>query len=177
VDYYAAVTERIFAAAGDAIDIFFFGNDFGGQTGPLMGEGLFRRFFVPHLQRLCRLGHDHHKKVMMHCCGAFAPLMPAMIETGLDGVQSLQPATPDMQPAALKARFGRQLVLNGCIDSHHVLIEGTPEMVRRRTREVLDIMRPGGGYILSASHDYLLEETPVENVLAMFDVAGSAGDA
>jgi uroporphyrinogen decarboxylase len=33
-------------------------------------------------------------------------------------------------------------------------------------------MRPGGGYILSASHDYLLEETPVENVLAMFDTVG-----
>jgi uroporphyrinogen decarboxylase len=33
---------------------------------------------------------------------------------------------------------------------------------------VLDIMSPGGGYICSASHDYLLEETPVENVLQMF---------
>ena len=104
----------------------------------------------------------------MHCCGSYVPLMPAMIEAGLDGVQALQPSTPDMQPAALKARFGRQLVFNGCVDSHHVLIEGTPEMVRQRTNEVLDIMRPGGGYILSASHDYLLEETPVENVLAMF---------
>ena len=172
VDYYAAVSDRIFAAAGDAIDIFFIGNDFGGQTGPLLGEPLFRRFIFPHLQRLCRLGHDHGKKVMMHCCGSYVPLMPAMIEAGLDGVQALQPVTPDMQPAALKARFGRQLVFNGCIDSHHVLIEGTPDLVRRRTREVLEIMAPGGGYIVSASHDYLLEETPVENVLAMFDAVG-----
>jgi uroporphyrinogen-III decarboxylase len=172
VDYYAAVSERIFAAAGDAIDIFFIGNDFGGQTGPLLGEQLFRRFMFPHLQRLCRLGHDHGKLVMMHCCGSYVPLVPAMIEAGLDGVQALQPTTLDMQPAALKARFGRQLVFNGCIDSHHVLIEGTPGLVRQRTREVLDIMRPGGGYILSASHDYLLEETPVENVLAMFDAVG-----
>ena len=169
VDYYAAVSERIFAAAGDAIDIFFIGNDFGGQTGPLFGATLFRRFIFPHLERLCLLGHGYGKKVMLHCCGAYAPLMPAMIEAGLDAVQALQPATPDMQPAVLKARFGRQLVFNGCIDSHHVLIEGTPESVRRRTGEVLDIMRPGGGYVLSASHDYLLEETPVENVLAMFD--------
>jgi hypothetical protein len=56
VDYYVAVTERVFAAAGDAIDIFFIGNDFGGQTGPLMGADLFRRFMFQHLQRLCRLG-------------------------------------------------------------------------------------------------------------------------
>jgi uroporphyrinogen decarboxylase len=72
----------------------------------------------------------------------------------------------------LKARFGRQLVLNGGVDSHHVLIAGTPEFVRRRTLEILDIMRPSGGYVLSASHDYLLEETPVENVVAMFDTVG-----
>ena len=169
VDYYAEVSERIFAASGDAIDIFFLGNDFGSQTGPLMSEEMFRRFFFSHLQRLCRLGHEHGKKVMMHCCGSYAPLMRAMIEAGLDGVQALQPVTPDMQPVALKARFGRQLVLNGGVDSQHVLIEGTPELVRRRTRELLAIMQPGGGYILSASHDYLLEETSVENVLAMFD--------
>jgi uroporphyrinogen decarboxylase len=175
VDYYVAVSQRIFAAAGDAIDIFFIGNDFGAQTGPLMGEQLFRRFMFPHLQRLCRLGQDHEKKVMMHCCGSYVALMPAMIEAGLDGVQALQPATPDMQPAMLKARFGRQLVFNGCIDSHHVLIEGTPDLVRQRTWEVLKIMAPGGGYILSASHDYLLDETPVENVLAMFDAGAEFG--
>lgn len=178
VDYYAAVTERIFEAAGDAIDIFFIGNDFGGQTGPLLGEALFRRFIFPHLKRLCRLGHDSDKRVMMHCCGSYVALMPAMIEAGLDAVQALQPTTPDMQAAALKQRFGRQLVFNGCIDSHHLLIEGTPDLVSRRTREVLDMMSPGGGYILSASHDYLLEETPVENVVAMFEAAGgTAGNA
>ena len=37
------------------------------------------------------------------------------------------------------------------------------------TRKTLDVMMPGGGYILSPSHDYLLEETPIENVLTMYD--------
>jgi len=51
-----------------------------------------------------------------------------------------------------------------------VLINGkSPEFVRRKTIEVLDIMSPGGGYIAGASHDTIMEETPVENVLAMFD--------
>ena len=47
--------------------------------------------------------------------------------------------------------------------------------MRTKTRETLDTMKPGGGYIVSASHDYLLEETPVENVLAMFDTARECG--
>ena len=67
------------------------------------------------------------------------------------------------------------LVFNGCIDSHHVLIDGTPELVQTRTRETLDIMKPGGGYIVSASHDYILEETPVENVVEMFDTVAEFG--
>jgi uroporphyrinogen-III decarboxylase len=69
----------------------------------------------------------------------------------------------------LKAAFGETLVFNGAIDSHHVLISGTPASVREKTREVLEIMKPGGGYIAGASHDTILEETPVENVVAMFD--------
>jgi uroporphyrinogen-III decarboxylase len=175
VDYYAAVSQRIFDAAADALDIFFVGNDFGSQTGPLIGEAAFRRFLFPHLQRLARLGHGYGLKVMMHCCGSFAPLMPAMIEAGLDGLQALQPSGRGMEPAQLKAAFGGKLVFNGCIDSHHVLIDGAPEFVRERTREILEVMKPGGGYVVSASHDYILEETPVENVLAMFDAAREFG--
>ena len=47
-DYYLAVSRRTFEASGDAIDIFFIGNDFGAQAGPMLGR---RRFAVhiPHL--------------------------------------------------------------------------------------------------------------------------------
>jgi uroporphyrinogen-III decarboxylase len=76
----------------------------------------------------------------------------------------------------LKASFGDKILFNGAIDSHHVLIEGTPETVREQTREILDIMAPGGGYVAGASHDTILEETPVENVLAMFDAICEYGD-
>ena len=175
VDYYAAVSQRIFDASGDALDLFFIGNDFGTQFGPLIGEPAFRRFCFPHLQRLARLGHAYGLKVMLHCCGSFAPLMPAMIEAGIDALQALQPSTRGMEPARLKARFGDRLVFNGCIDSHHVLIEGTPELVRQITAGTLAAMKPGGGYVVSASHDYILEETPVENVVAMFEAAREFG--
>jgi len=175
VDYYAAVSQRIFDAAGDAIDVFFIGNDFGSQKGPLLGEDLFRRFILPHLKRLVDLGHDYRLKVMLHCCGGFAELIPAMIEIGLDGLHAIQPCCRGMDLERLKADFGDRILFNGAIDSHHVLIEGTPESVRRDTRQVLDIMKPGGGYVASASHDTILEETPLENVLAMFDAIREFG--
>jgi uroporphyrinogen-III decarboxylase len=173
VDYYAEVSRRIFDAAADVLDIFFIGNDLGGQTGPLLGPELFDRFVLPHLRRLIRLGHDYRLKVQLHCCGGFEPLIPALIAAELDGLHAVQPCCGGMDLATLKARYGKRVLFNGAVDSHHVLIEGTPESVRRQTRRVLEIMAPGGGYVAGASHDYILEETPVENVVAMFDtVAG-----
>jgi uroporphyrinogen decarboxylase len=175
MDYYHEVSRRIFEAARGAIDIFFIGNDFGTQNGPVVSEGMFRRFFLPRLARLVDLGHAFGLKVMLHCCGGFAPFIPGMIEAGLDGLQSLQPDARDMDPAGLKRLFGRRIVLNGCIDTHHLLIRGTPDLVRRRVREVLETMRPGGGFIASPSHDYLLPETSVANFLAMVETVRDFG--
>lgn len=176
VDYYIGTSQRIFDAAADEIDIFFIGNDFGTQIGPMIGAEMFSRFALPHLQRLIDLGHDYGLKVMMHCCGGFEPLIPGMIEARLDGLQALQPSARGMDPATLKAQYGKDMVFTGCIDSQQVLIEGTPEQTRNRTRQILDIMKPGGGYVVSPSHDYLLPETPVENILAMYDTVREYGD-
>ena len=175
VDFYAAVSQNVFDAAADAIDIFFIGNDFGSRMGSLLSEEMFRRFILSHLKRLVDLGHGYGLKVMMHCCGGFAELIPPMIEIGLDGLHAIQPCCRGMDLARLKADFGQRILFNGAIDSQHVLIDGTVASVREQTRQVLDIMKPGGGYVAGASHDTILEETPVENVLAMFDAIREFG--
>jgi len=175
VDYYATVSQWIFDDAADAIDVFFIGNDFGGQRGSLLSEEMFRRFILPHLKRLTDLGHDYDLKVMLHCCGGFYELIPAMIEIGIDGLHAIQPCCRGMELARLKAEFGDKILFNGAIDSQHVLIDGDVDFVRRETRKVLEVMKPGGGYVAGASHDWILEETPVENVLAMFDAVREFG--
>lgn len=175
IDYYVTVNQRIFDAAAKQLDIFFIGNDFGSQTGPLLGSELFKRFVLPHLKRLIELGHSYNLKVQLHCCGGFAPLIPLLIEADLDALHAIQPFCCGMDLKELKSNFGDKIVFNGAIDSHRVLLEGTPETVNVETRKVLDIMMPGGGYVAGASHDAILEETPVENVLAMFDTIREYG--
>jgi len=80
-----------------------------------------------------------------------------------------------MEPTRLKAEFGGRMLLNGCIDTQHVLIQGTPDLSREVTRATLETMMPGGGYVCSPSHDYLLPETPVENVIAMYEAIRKYG--
>ena len=117
-------------AAADALDVFFIGNDFGSQNGPLLSEAMFRRFLLPHLQRLVDLGHAYGLKVMLHCCGGVAELIPALIEIGLDGLHAVQPCCRGMDLRLLKTRFGDKMLFNGAIDSHHVLIQGNPHTWR-----------------------------------------------
>lgn len=174
VGYYLAVNKRILDEAADVIDILFIGNDFGTTQGPMISERLFRRFVLPHLKKFADLAHSYGLKIMLHCCGGIAELIPAMIDAGIDCLQAVQPSCRGMDLRLLKAKFGDKIVFNGAIDTAW-LIFGTPEFVRAKTREVLEIMMPGGGYIASASHDYILEETPVENVLAMFDTVHEYG--
>jgi uroporphyrinogen decarboxylase len=174
VDFYEAVSQRIFEEAADVIDIFFIGNDFGSQAGPMISDKLFRRFLLPPLKRLIDLGHNYDLKVLLHCCGGFEPLMPALIDAGLDGLQGLQPNCRGMDPTTLKARYGADLVLMGSINTQ-LVIEGTPDAVRAETRRILEIMMPGGGYVASPSHDYILAETPVENILALYETVRACG--
>lgn len=174
-DYYAAASQRIFEAAGSELDIFFMGNDLGGQTGPLVGPAQFERYLLPHLKRLINLGHEYGLAVQLHCCGGFEPLLPLLIEAELDAVHAIQPCCTGMDLPTLKATYGDRITFNGAIDSQRVLLEGTPDYVREQTREVLAIMAPGGGYVAGASHDYILPETPVENVVAMFDAIAEFG--
>jgi len=175
VNYYFEVSRRIFDAAAGTLDVFFIGNDFGSQMGPLVSPRQFERFLLPHLSRLIDLGHAYRLKVQLHCCGGYEPLIPLMIAAGLDGLHAVQPCCRGMDLPSLKSRYGDKILFNGAIDSHHVLIEGTPASVCQSVREVLAIMAPGGGYVAGASHDFILQETPVNNVLAMFDTVAEYG--
>lgn len=173
-DYYLAVSRRIFEAAGDVIDVFFIGNDFGAQTGPMISPKFFRRFITPQLKRFVDLGHEFGKPVLLHCDGSIRALIPDMIAIGLDGLQSVQPFCYGMALPGLKRDFGRQLTFVGGIDTQ-ALIEGTAEQARQLTLRTLEIMMPGGGFVASPSHDYLLPETPVENVIVMYETIKECG--
>ena len=100
--------------------------------------------------------------------------VPAWCGSSIEFWEKAKRAT-GLDDEGIRRRFGDKILFNGGIDSHHVLILGTPEFVREETRKVLDIMKTGGGYVAGASHDSILEETPTGNVLAMFDAIREFG--
>ena len=105
---------------------------------------------------------------MHHTCGGVRPLIPDLIDAGLDVLQSLQPRAAGMDLGGLKRDFGRDLSFHGSIDIQHVLPHGMPAEVRAHAREQLEAGMPGGGFVVGTAHD-LLPDVPVANAVALFE--------
>jgi len=162
------------------------GDDLGTQRSLLYRPDIVREMLLPVLKRrwdavhaeLRRVGSD--AKVMLHSCGAVRPLIPDLIEAGIEVLDPVQPLAAGMAPAELHAEFGGRMVFHGGIDLQELLPYGTPEQVRQATRNVIakfDGLR--GGYIAAPSHT-VQADTPPENIVAMAEAAQtyrSAGDA
>jgi uroporphyrinogen decarboxylase len=170
VEIHLANLERFLGLVGDSIDVILFGDDLGTQNGPQMSPAMYQEFFKPRHARLWRRAKElADVKVMLHCCGGVRPLLPHLIEAGLDAINPVQISCRGMEPRALKRDFGDRLTLwgGGC-DTHKTLAFATPDAIRRHVREQVAILEPGGGFVFQQVHN-ILADVPPENVVAMFD--------
>jgi uroporphyrinogen decarboxylase len=176
VEMHLGNLERFLGLVGDSIDIILFGDDLGMQRGPQLSRAMYQEFFKPRHARMWRRAKElANVKVMLHCCGGVRPLLPDLIEAGLDAINPVQISCTGMESRGLKADFGREMTFwgGGC-DTHLVLSRGTPEEIRQHVREQVSIFKPGGGFVFQQVHNILADIHP-ENVIAMFDAAYEKG--
>jgi uroporphyrinogen decarboxylase len=94
---------------------------------------------------------------------------------GIDILNPIQWRCPGMEMEKLKADFGKQLCFHGAVENQQILPFGTPAQVRAEVRHCLDSLASDGtGYILAPCHS-LQANTPVENIIAMYDEAWHYG--
>ncbi|NOR15560.1 MAG: methyltransferase, partial [Candidatus Aminicenantes bacterium] len=68
--------EKWLSAVGPHIDIILFGDDLGGQNGPLLSPDMYRRYYKPfHHKMWTRAKELADVKVMLHCCGGVRELL------------------------------------------------------------------------------------------------------
>tara|TARA_A100001037_G_scaffold215183_1_gene193120 strand:+ start:217 stop:669 length:453 start_codon:yes stop_codon:yes gene_type:complete len=80
---------RNYADAG--ADAAMFPEDWGTQNVTLISPELWHEEFYPRFERLCALAHDRDLFVFVHSFGKIEPIVPDLIETGIDLLQSDQP--------------------------------------------------------------------------------------
>jgi uroporphyrinogen decarboxylase len=168
-EIYVENTRRVLDLAGDRLDLVYFYDDVATQNSLMISPQMWREFVRPHHARLVELAHARGVKVMYHCDGAIYPLIPELIDLGIDLLNPIQPDAKNMDGRKLKTEFGHRLAFHGGIDINQTLPRGTPDEVRAEVRDRVQTLGRGGGYILCSSH-HIQPDTPVENVLAMYEV-------
>jgi hypothetical protein len=156
--------ERIYQAVGDRVHaIWLDGTDLAAQNTLFCGPDTYRELYMPFSWQL----ND-----WIHCCGGCEPLIEGFIEAGFDILNPIQTSAEGMEPQHLVDKYGGRIVLwGGGVDTQQTLPFGKPEQVRRQVTERVQIFNSKKGFVFSTVHNIQCN-TPVENVLTMFEALG-----
>ena len=132
------------------MDCVYVAEDLGTQDTLLMSPASFRRFLKPWMRKMIDLIHSFGVRVMHHDDGAIRPLLPELIEIGVDVLNPIQWRCKGMEREGLTRDFGKSLVFHGGVDNQQTLPFGTPDDVKREVAENIRIFSKGKGYIVVA---------------------------
>lgn len=167
---------RLIDLLGDRVDIIDMNGDLGAQKAPMIGPRLYQQVCQPFVKRVVDFVHRNSDwKVFMHSCGAICPLLPHLVETGIDAINPVQVSAQGMDPQVLKQRFGGKLVFwgGGC-DTQRVLGTASTDQVRANVRHLTGILGEDGGFVFTAVHN-IMGDVPPQNIVAMYDEAYACG--
>ena len=166
-----AITEYNIAQINEAcnydIDAILLGDDWGQQTGLLMGYDCWKEFIYPQLKRTYRAIKDKGKFVFIHSCGNVDELFDDLVEIGVDCFNPFQPEVMDTQ--SLLIQYHNKLSFWGGLSIQKTLPFGTTDDVIKESRTLLEWGK-GGGYIFSPSHA-VEGDIPIENIIAFIEEA------
>ncbi len=166
-DFYKEDYTRAAETTNGRIDMFLLISDLGSQRGPLISKRMFKEFVAPYIKEMCDCIHGLGAKVLYHSCGSIRPLIPELIELGVDVLDPIQPVG-EMVPETLKSEFGDRLSFHGGIDMQQLLPHGTPDEVRAASKRYCDVLGQNGGYILAPAHLFQ-PDVPAENIVAVYE--------
>lgn len=162
-------------AVGEHVQILQIADDFGTQNAPFLSPAMFRDLVMPAYKRGLDWIHANTPwKVLLHSDGALVPLIPSIIEMGVDILNPVQTTAAGMDPSRLVAEFGHDLAFwGGSCDCQGTLTNGSPQQIADEVRRNLDAFRPlDGGHIFASVHN-IQANVPPENIVALFDAAHS----
>ena len=164
-NYHLAAAKKLVALG---VDMIWTGDDVGAQNGMIISPAMWRRFFKPRMAMFFNAlkGINPNVKIAYHSDGMIYPIIPDLIEIGLDVLNPIQPACLD--PERIKREYGDKLCFWGSIDEQHTLPFGTTDDVRKEVLTRLDTIGKDGGLIIGPTH-FIQLDTPMQNFHAMVE--------
>jgi uroporphyrinogen decarboxylase len=180
LEFQSAMFGEILNRAGPYVSVVMAGSDLGTQRGPAMSEEVYKRIVWPRQKKFYDFIHSKtDAPIFYHSCGSIVPMIPHLIDAGVNALHPVQPMAADMGSGEgerewLKKEYGDKIAFWGGLDQQGVFPFGTPQEVREATKKLLDAFMPGGGYIFCTGHN-IQRGVPPENVLAAYDTAYEYG--
>jgi len=162
---------------GERIDIVKELDDMGTQANLWISPEMYQELIKPRLVKLVQFIKNKKPgiKMMMHSCGSIFPIIPDLIEAGVDILNPVQYSAQGMDPVEIKKQFGKDIVIwGGGIDTQKILPLGSVQEVKDETRRMLDIFMPGGGFVFAPVHA-IQYDVPTDNILAMWETVKEFG--
>lgn len=138
-------------------------DDYGTQTSLIMSPDTWRAYIKPRLAKIVAVYRNAGLPVIHHSCGSITPIIPDLIEIGVNVLNPVQPNVMDLRELA--ERFGEKLTFFGGICNQKVLPFGTPEEIDANVEEVTRILGARGRYVIAPSNG-IGADVPPENVEA-----------
>ncbi|MFN8091755.1 MAG: uroporphyrinogen decarboxylase family protein [Vicinamibacteria bacterium] len=137
------------------------------SAGPdLVAPRLYRAFALPWEKRLVDEAHRLGLPYALHVCGRTDRILDDMVATGADALELDHKTDARLARDVLKDRA----TFIGNLDPSGVLALGTPDLVEKKTRELLDVFADSPRFILNAGCA-IPPTTPPENLRAMIRAA------
>jgi uroporphyrinogen decarboxylase len=168
--YTMDILRRAAPVAGLSCDLAWLGDDFAHQQNMMISPALWRKYIKPHLAEQVSLLRECGMMVLFHSCGAVRPVLPDLIEIGVNALLVFQTTARGMDARSIARDFGGHLGFYGGIDVQHLLSCGTPQQVKNTVEENIREFSGCSGYIVANSH-HTLPSIKGENILAMCQAA------
>jgi uroporphyrinogen decarboxylase len=173
IEFWDSLLDEI----GDVVDIVGEGDDYGTQQSQLIAPDQFREYYKPHFMRVLKFIKQKapNVKLLFHSCGNVRPIIPDIIEMGVDLLNPVHITATGMEPVQLKKDFGKDVVFwGGGVDTQHVLPNGTPQQVKDDVKRNIEALAPGGGFVFATVHN-IQAEVPPQNIMAMIEAIREIG--
>lgn len=166
-EFYLKANEIFYEATKGYLDAVLIGNDFGSQNGLMVDPDSLRDLVFDGTKKLIDQAKSYGLKVIHHSCGSVFPLIDDFIAMGVDAVHPIQAKAKDMNAENLQLHYSGKAAFCGGVDAQYLLVNGSPEQVGNRVKELKALFPTG--LIISPSHEAILPDIPPANVEALFN--------
>jgi len=174
VDWNMKFFKGFYSEIGKYIDVFWIGDDWGIQEGPIISPVYFRKEIVPRFRKMISFIKTMTKaKCCYHSCGSTYWCMGDLLDMGVDIVHPIQANAKGNDTEKLKKEFGAKICFHGGTNNQGVFHKDIHILTIDTLKRIKDLA-PGGGYIFSSGHNIQANMLP-ENIIKLFELGREFG--